>query len=232
MATAINTVAGSAAIPSVDMPNPANTPRKRTQAANAFSVNEPGEPLRTGGNAQALAASLGKIVAFLAPDDATHVRYQPTVDATFCNIYAHDYCHLAGVYLPRVWWMQSALAKLAAGGTVTPDLGVTIGEMTANALVPWFKQFGPTSMAPRQFARRAAGPGEQGFGRGDRRPCGVGARSHRRRGAGGRCAHGHPECRWQGDDAAAEPGRQKELQLRISAAELVAKPRRVRLLDS
>ena len=38
MATAINTVAGSAAIPSVDMPNPANTPRKRTQAANAFSV--------------------------------------------------------------------------------------------------------------------------------------------------------------------------------------------------
>jgi hypothetical protein len=51
MATAINTVAGSAAIPSVDMPNPANTPRKRTQAANAFSVNEPGEPLRAGGNA-------------------------------------------------------------------------------------------------------------------------------------------------------------------------------------
>jgi hypothetical protein len=144
MATAINTVAGSAAIPSVDMPNPANTPRKRTQAANAFSVNEPGEPLRAGGNAQELAASLGKIVAFLAPDDATHVRYQPTVDATFCNIYAHDYCHLAGVYLPRVWWMQSALAKLAAGGTVTPDLGVTIGEMTANALVPWLKQFGPT----------------------------------------------------------------------------------------
>jgi hypothetical protein len=144
MATAVNTVPGSGVIPPVDMPNPTNKPTKRTEAPNAFSVNEPGQPLRTGNNAQELAASLGKIVDWLAPEDAAHTRYQPTASATFCNIYAHDYCYLVGVYLPRVWWNQSALAKWAAGGTVTPDYGVTIEEMTANALVPWLKQYGPT----------------------------------------------------------------------------------------
>ena len=133
MATAVNTVAGSGAIPPVDMPNPANKPKKRTEAANAFSVNEPGQPSRAGNNAQERAASLGKIVDWLAPEAAAHKRYQPTASATFCNVYAHDYCHLAGVYLPRVWWKPDALAKWAAGVTVTPEYDVTIEEITANA---------------------------------------------------------------------------------------------------
>jgi hypothetical protein len=144
MATAVNTVAGSGAIPPVDMPNPANKPKKRTEAANAFSVNEPGQPSRAGNNAQERAASLGKIVDWLAPEAAAHKRYQPTASATFCNVYAHDYCHLAGVYLPRVWWKPDALAKWAAGVTVTPEYDVTIEEITANALVPWLKRHGPT----------------------------------------------------------------------------------------
>jgi hypothetical protein len=144
MATAINTVVGSAAIPAVDMPNPGNTPRKRTEAATAFSVNEPGQPSRAGTTAPQLAASLGKIVDWLAPGDTTHKRYQPTAHATFCNIYAHDYCHLAGVYLPRVWWNSAALTKWAAGVTVEPKYGVTIEEMTANALVSWLKKYGAT----------------------------------------------------------------------------------------
>jgi hypothetical protein len=144
MVAPTNPAPAGAAIPAVDMPNPNNKPRKRTEAATAFSVNEPGQPSRAGGNAQELVASLGKIVEFLAPEDATHKRYQPTASATFCNIYVHDYCHLASVYLPRVWWMSGALAKLAAGVAVTPALEVSIREMTANDLVPWLKQFGPT----------------------------------------------------------------------------------------
>jgi hypothetical protein len=49
----------------------------------------------------------------VAVDKATHKRYKPIPNATFCNIYAHDYCHLAGVYLPRVWWSAAAIEKLA-----------------------------------------------------------------------------------------------------------------------
>ena len=130
------------AIPAANMPGTPAT--KRTSAANAYSVNESGQPVRVGGTAQERAASLGKIVDWLAPGDASHLRYWPSGGTTFCNIYAHDYCHLAGAYLPRVWWNGPALAKLAAGEVVAPQYGVTIDEVTANDLVPWLKKFGPT----------------------------------------------------------------------------------------
>ena len=71
------------------------------------------------------------------------MRYQPRPGATFCNIYAHDYCHLAGVYLPRVWWTGDAIARLASGETVVPRLGQTIDEQRANDLFRWLVGFGP-----------------------------------------------------------------------------------------
>ena len=58
-------------------------------------------------------------------------------------MYAHDYCHLAGVYLPRVWWTSQALLKLAAGETMEPLIGNTIREMRANDLFRWLREFGP-----------------------------------------------------------------------------------------
>ena len=134
-----------ATIPDVYMPNPSNTPRRRVDPATAFTVNEPnsGQPSRTGGTPQEQVASLGTIIDWLSPQTVAHKRYQPTAQ-TFCNIYAHDYCKLAGVYLPRVWWTPEAITKLQAGQAVAPQYGVTMGEVTANALVGWFKDFGPT----------------------------------------------------------------------------------------
>lgn len=32
----------------------------------------------------------------------TSIRYQPDRTATYCNVYAFDYCYLNGVYLPRI----------------------------------------------------------------------------------------------------------------------------------
>src|SRR5262249_40809643 len=62
---------------------------------------------------------------------------------TFCNIYAHDYCCLAGVYLPRVWWTPDAIERLARGEVVEPRLGATIDEQRANDLFRWLRAFGP-----------------------------------------------------------------------------------------
>lgn len=63
---------------------------------------------------------------------------------TFCNVYAHDYAHLLGAYLPRVWWKGSdegfalspdeALRK-ASGGEPT-------AEMKANRLYAWLQAVG------------------------------------------------------------------------------------------
>lgn len=42
-------------------------------------------------------------------------RYLPVPGTTYCNIYDHDYAHLAGAYVPRVWWMRKALMMIAQG---------------------------------------------------------------------------------------------------------------------
>ena len=81
-----------------------------------------------------LVAELGAILEWLAPDDVRHTRYQPRDHATFCNVYAHDYCHLAGVYLPRVWWTAGAIERLAGGERVAPRYAQTVDELRANDL--------------------------------------------------------------------------------------------------
>ena len=124
------------------MPRKPGTVTKRTGIANAHSLNEPSQPGRNETTAEGLRTELAAIINWLAVDQAMHLRYQPTSNATFCNIYTHDYCHLAGVYLPRVWWTPSAIELLAQGKEVKPLLGDTIDEQRANDLFRWLKAFG------------------------------------------------------------------------------------------
>lgn len=128
----------------VTMPRRPGSVTRRRDAANAHSLNEAGQPRRTGTSAEALRAELSAIIDWLAVDDERHVRYQPRAGSTFCNIYAHDFCHLAGVYLPRVWWTQDALLRLQAGQTLEPLIGNTIQELRANDLFRWLSAFGLT----------------------------------------------------------------------------------------
>ena len=129
-------------IPAVFMPRKDGSLTKRTNLAGALSLNEENQPGRKGTTADELRQELAAIVAWLAPDKAAHKRYQPRDGLTFCNIYAHDFCHLAGIYLPRVWWTSSAIAILSIGGSVEPKLGNTITEQRANDLFRWLRDFG------------------------------------------------------------------------------------------
>lgn len=148
-ATGVPVLAPAAAPPTsgitaVLMPRKAGTVTKRTAPAGAHSLNEPNQPGRTGTTPQALVAEIDRIIDHLAVDRSSHKRYQPGGGKTFCNIYAHDFCHLAGVFLPRVWWTQRALDALAAGRQVAPLIGDTIREMRANDLFRWLDDFGAT----------------------------------------------------------------------------------------
>ena len=98
---------------------------RRTAAAGAQSLNEQDQPGRSATTPEGLRLELGAIVDYLAVERASHVRYQPRPGVTFCNIYVHDYCHLAGVFLPRVWWTPDAIERLARGETVEPRLAAT-----------------------------------------------------------------------------------------------------------
>jgi hypothetical protein len=129
-------------ITAVFMPRKPGVVTKRTNAANAHSLNESGAPQRAGETAEARRAELAAIIDWLDVEKASHKRYQPHDGLTFCNIYLHDYCHLAGCYLPRVWWGPGAIEALAQGQTVQPLLGNTISEQRANDLFRWLRDFG------------------------------------------------------------------------------------------
>ncbi|WP_245986895.1 hypothetical protein [Azospirillum thermophilum] len=138
-------------LPRADLPRKPGQVTRRADKAGALSLNEPDQPGRTGDTPADLCRSLIRIVAWLAVDDSKHLRYQPADGSTYCNIYAHDYCHLAGVYLPRVWWTQKALMALAQGMAVSPRYADTVDEQRANDLFRWLRDFGP------QFGWRQTG---------------------------------------------------------------------------
>jgi hypothetical protein len=129
-------------IVAVYMPRKPGTITKRTDVAGPHSLNEPNQPARNGTTPDELRAELAAIIDWLAVDKPAYKRYQPKNKATFCNIYAHDYCFLAGVYLPRVWWTPKAIEDLAQGKAVEPLYGNTIDEQRANDLFRWLRDFG------------------------------------------------------------------------------------------
>jgi hypothetical protein len=130
-------------ITAVDIAHKPGVITKRSEIANAFSLNEPDQPGRKGTTADDLRTELARIIDWLGVDDPGHLRYQPGEQSTFCNVYAHDYCYLAGVYLPRVWWSHGAIEDLARGQGVQPHLGNTVDEQRANDLFRWLRDFGP-----------------------------------------------------------------------------------------
>lgn len=85
---------------------------------------------------------LVRLAQYLEPDKSSHLRYKPSGGTTYCNIYAHDFCNLAGVFLPRVWWKPEALTKIEAGENVKAAYGTTVNEIRANELHDWFEEYG------------------------------------------------------------------------------------------
>lgn len=129
-------------LPAAHMPRAAGSITRRTDMAGAHSLNEAGQPTRSGSTPAQLTAKLAEIIDWLAVDKDAHKRYKPGSGKTYCNIYTHDYCHLANVYLPRVWWTQGAIVKLTKGEQVLPKYASTIEEMRANDLFRWLRDFG------------------------------------------------------------------------------------------
>jgi hypothetical protein len=128
-------------IVAVYAPRRPDTLTMRTKHADEHSLNESQQPDRKGTTPDKLRVELAAIIEWLAVDNPAHKRYQRD-KYTYCNIYAHDYCYLAGAYLPRVWWTPGAIEKLAQGQNVPPLLGNTIREQRANALFHWLRDFG------------------------------------------------------------------------------------------
>ena len=107
----------------------------------AFPLGEPGQPARKSGSTADRARALTSIVDWLDVERSARHLPENTPEGgrnTFCNIYAYDYAYLAGVYLPRVWWLPAAIRKLQRGEPVQRKYGQTVHELDANSLYLWF----------------------------------------------------------------------------------------------
>jgi hypothetical protein len=113
---------------------------RQNQQLLAFPLGESDRPERSLADPSRHVQELLAIVDYLAVDVSP--RYEKRNGDTFCNIYAYDYCYLAQVYLPRVWWTGSSLERLTRGEVVPVQAGATVTELNANSLVTWFKDFG------------------------------------------------------------------------------------------
>jgi hypothetical protein len=111
-------------------------------------------------------------------------RYRSGAGKTFCNIYAYDLVTALGGYLPRVWWTSIAWNRIQDGAEVvtpaeyarlrregestenivTPEYGVTVNELNANALNRWMRsdggEFGWSEESNMNAAQAAANGGQ------------------------------------------------------------------------
>jgi len=109
-------------------------------SGQAFPLSEANQPRRSAAAGIQKVEELHKIINWLKVDQS--LRYLPKAGATYCNIYAYDYCYLANVYLPRVWWTSKAISMLTGGTSVSPIYAKTVSELNANSLHNWFSEYG------------------------------------------------------------------------------------------
>jgi predicted chitinase len=130
------------ALPAVHLREGRRDVTRARDEGRAFPLGEPAMPRRTASRAEAKAEQLLGIVRYLDVEKRSHARYGPKTTATYCNIYAYDYCYLAHVYLPRVFWTRPAIQQLAASQQVPVRYGDTVRELNANALHDWLADYG------------------------------------------------------------------------------------------
>lgn len=84
-------------------------------------------------------------------DVENNLRYQRTVEDTYCNVYSYDYCYFSKVYLPTVWWTDKFLKKVLEGQKVEPVFEQTVDRIYSSAIHDWFLEWGASFGWKRMF---------------------------------------------------------------------------------
>jgi hypothetical protein len=85
-------------------------------------------------------------------DVASSIRYQRTIEDTYCNVYTFDYCYFSKVYVPTVWWTDDALQKVLDGQEVEAIYGKTVDHIYSSAIHDWFLKWGASFGWKRMFS--------------------------------------------------------------------------------
>ena len=106
-------------------------------------------PFRDLTNAASKKESIARLIDKL--DVETNIRYQRTVEDTYCNVYSYDYCYFCKVYLPTVWWTKESLEKILQGQDVEPVFEETVDRIYSSAIHDWFLEWGGNFGWERMF---------------------------------------------------------------------------------
>jgi hypothetical protein len=85
-------------------------------------------------------------------DVENSIRYQRTIEDTYCNVYTFDYCYFSNVYVPTIWWTEEALQKVLDGEEVEVIYGETVDHIYSSAIHDWFLQWGASFGWKRMFS--------------------------------------------------------------------------------
>ena len=97
-------------------------------------------PFRDLTNTTSKKESIHELIAKLNVE--TSIRYQKTVEDTYCNVYSYDYCYFSKVYLPTVWWKAESLEKVLRGQDVEAVFEQTVDRIYSSAIHDWFLEWG------------------------------------------------------------------------------------------
>lgn len=97
-------------------------------------------PYRDMTNASTKKESIRQLIEKL--DVTKSLRYQRTIEDTYCNVYSYDFCYFSNVYLPTVWWTEESLEKILNGQEVIPVFEDTVETIYSSAIHDWFLKWG------------------------------------------------------------------------------------------
>lgn len=118
------------------------SPESRLDSALAKNqpLSDPNIPYRDLTDVTTKRESIHRLIEKL--DVTRSLRYQRTVEDTYCNVYSYDYCYFAKVYLPTVWWTDKSLEKILDGQTVEPVFNETVVRIYSSAIHDWLLKWG------------------------------------------------------------------------------------------
>lgn len=114
--------------------------RLDSMIAKFHPISDPTIPYRDLTDVSTKRESLRQLIEKL--DVTKSLRYQRTIEDTYCNVYSYDYCHFSHVYLPTVWWTDESLEKILKGQTVEPIFNKTVAPIYSSAIHDWLLIWG------------------------------------------------------------------------------------------
>ncbi|MGO4771275.1 hypothetical protein ACEN2I_06400 [Flavobacterium sp. W22_SRS_FK3] len=138
-------------LPLVDNPVPNNQIRKAELLPDSESrldsmemkekpIADSDIPFRDMTDVASKKRSIHQLIAILNVEN--NIRYQKTIEDTYCNVYSYDYCYFSKVYLPTVWWTAESLEKILQGQEVEAIFEQTVDRIYSSAIHDWFLEWG------------------------------------------------------------------------------------------